>query len=207
MNGIADKGDLVTRRVVHRLCGALLVAAVVFANGCAVPPSKKHLLKERLIAKFRAARLPYNDIHVFRDKNTPTNSNVFLVSLDCSGQRGILNISALKGEPVRICRLSETHVDDLQALSGSPVHILTIDNSWVSDLTPLRGTQLKFLSMRHTKVTDLTPLLDLPLEDLIFSPEQITAGLQDIRNKRGLKRINQVPAEHFWYKYDRGIWR
>jgi hypothetical protein len=62
-----------------------------------------------------------------------------------------------------------------------------------------------------TKVSDLTPLDGTRLREIRFTPQNITSGLDNLRQMKGLTTIGigpeldrGFPAAEFWKKYDAG---
>jgi Leucine-rich repeat (LRR) protein len=79
----------------------------------------------------------------------------------------------------------------------------------VADLKPLsRITSLKRLHIGQTPVSDLTPLKYLKLERLIFTPGNITRGLDVVRNMKTITELGstletRMPPEQFWLRYSK----
>jgi len=111
--------------------------------------------------------------------------------------------------------LNNTNVSDLRPLADMPLQSLTLVGTKAKDLTPLRRTLIQRLHIGETEVTDLSPLEHLPLTRLIFTPKEITKGLDVVRKIKTLKELDTVfpPPEgrkimvpkEFWEKYDRGV--
>ena len=62
---------------------------------------------------------------------------------------------------------------------------------------------------RLTASTDLTPLQGMPLEDMRLPPNNITKGLDILRDTKSLKTIGiragkAWPAAEFWERCDKG---
>lgn len=109
--------------------------------------------------------------------------------------------------------LRDTKVADLSPLAGKDLVSLDVEGTPVSDLSPLAEmASLRRLNIAGTKVTDVTPLANLSLERLIFSPEQVTAGIEVIRSSTSIRQIDvkfdgvnpALSASEFWEKYDAG---
>jgi Leucine-rich repeat (LRR) protein len=65
------------------------------------------------------------------------------------------------------------------------------------------------LDIGETPVTDLTPLKNLSLTRLIFSPKNITTGLEPIRRMKSLTEVGvtlqtRMAPQKFWQLYDQG---
>ena len=93
---------------------------------------------------------------------------------------------------------------------GVKLRILNCDGTPVSDLSILRDMPLVSLRCCKTKVTDLTPLVGLKLEEIRFTPKNITKGMDVLRQMKSLKTIGigkdteKWPAAEFWKRYDAG---
>ena len=74
----------------------------------------------------------------------------------------------------------------------------------------LSGMQsLKRLNIARTQVKDLSPLEGLNLQRLIFTPSEITMGIDAVRSMTSLAEIGTsfetvMPAAQFWNAYDAG---
>jgi formylglycine-generating enzyme required for sulfatase activity len=106
--------------------------------------------------------------------------------------------------------LRGTGVSDLSPLKGMPVTFLDCSFTRVEDLSPLQGMPLTLLWLWGCgQVQDLTPLRNMPLEEFAVIPQNITKGMEGIRQMKSLKRISVnpgqlFPPEEFWKKYDAG---
>ena len=135
-------------------------------------------------------------------------SGMPLEKLNLLGTR-VTDITPLKNMPLKMLWLNETSVADVSPLSGTPLMSLTLHRSQVADLRPLSQMALKRLHIGDTPVEDLTPLANLALRRLIFTPGNISRGLEAVRGMTSLREIgttfeNRMPAEQFWQRYDRG---
>jgi len=78
----------------------------------------------------------------------------------------------------------------------------------LSELSPLEGMNLTKLDCIRTQVSDLTPLQDMNLIYVAVTPQNITKGMDVIRQMKSLQNIRrdreQFPAAEFWKKYDAG---
>jgi hypothetical protein len=80
----------------------------------------------------------------------------------------------------------------------------------VKDLSPLSGTALQRLHIGETPVTDLSPLKGMKLTRLVFTPTNITKGmdvarslsLQEIGTRFDEEQKDLVPSSSFWPAYD-----
>jgi len=108
------------------------------------------------------------------------------------------DITPLRGMPLRSLSIGGTQVTDLSALVGMPLEELWIYGTGIDDLTALKGLPLWRLQMAGCPASDLTPLRGLKLRVLDFTPENIRAGLDVIREMESLETINEMTAADFW---------
>ncbi len=120
----------------------------------------------------------------------------------------VKDLRPLAKSPIKMLWLNGTPVEDISSLGKCPLVSLTLEGTPVSDLRPLaKMSSLKRLHIGGTKVKDLSPLEGLNLTRLIFSPKNITVGLQTIRNMKTLTEIGttldtRMPPSQFWQLYD-----
>ncbi|MGA2622049.1 MAG: SUMF1/EgtB/PvdO family nonheme iron enzyme, partial [Thermoguttaceae bacterium] len=153
-----------------------------------------------------------------------------LTSLNC-GCTQVSDLSPLKGMPLKGLACCNTPISDLSPLRGMPLEGLNCEATPISDLSPLEGMPLRSLACDGTPVSDLSPLKGMPLTELIccgsphlsdlspldgmnlttilFTPKNVTKGLDVIRQMKSLKTIGlnshfKVPPDEFWKKYDAG---
>jgi formylglycine-generating enzyme required for sulfatase activity/serine/threonine protein kinase/Leucine-rich repeat (LRR) protein len=154
-----------------------------------------------------------------------------LTHLSCSHSR-VADLSPLKGMPLTDLHFPVTQVTDLSPLTGMPLTELNCGSTKISDLSPLQGMPLKRLHFYHTQVSDLSPLQGIPLTTLNcyvtqvfdlsplqgmllttlrFTPQNITKGLDVIRQMKSLNTVgisgepkDRFPPDEFWKKYDAG---
>lgn len=140
-------------------------------------------------------------------------------------------IGPLRGMPLQEVRLANTRVRDIGPLQGAPLQQLWLDNTPVDDISALAGSPLVSLTIRGTKVRsigvvtrlpllqrlnlaeapvdDLSPVAGLPLTRLVFTPANVTRGLDAARS---LPRCNEIgPSleqmarpQAFWAAFDAG---
>ncbi len=133
-----------------------------------------------------------------------------LKSLDLAYAQGVSNVKPLQGMPLEYLNLSLLPVSDLSALKDmTSLKDLILQDMTLSDLAPLSGLRLHRLYLDNSKVSDLTPLQGAPLEEIKLTPQNITRGLDVLRDMKSLKTIgishNQIwPAAEFWARYDKG---
>lgn len=116
--------------------------------------------------------------------------------------------------PIQGMRLNHLHcgdlVRDLAPLSGMRLLGLAIWGSKVQDLAPIAGMALTdYLFMSDSAVSDLRPLSGASMHKLIFTPKNITAGIEVVRSMASLAEIGVAwdrywPAAEFWRRYDAG---
>lgn len=111
--------------------------------------------------------------------------------------------------PLRTLWIPKTEITDISPLKGMLLESLDIQDTKVSDITPLRGMQILRLNLAGSAVSDLTPLKGMPLQRLIFTPTNITKGIEVIRESPSLQGIGTSfedvkAAAEFWKDYDAG---
>jgi hypothetical protein len=135
----------------------------------------------------------------------------------------VTDLSPLKGMPLKNLYLSRTGVVDLTPLKGCPLVGLDLQGTPVTDLSPLVGMKLSYLNLRETRVEnlrhlegmpikrlyldgtpvkDLRPLDGMPLQELYLTPEKVSAGTDQVRRIKTLRRINGISPNGFWRLYD-----
>jgi hypothetical protein len=78
----------------------------------------------------------------------------------------VSDLSPLRGMSLTEINIERTRVSDLSPLKGMPLRVLNLYGTPVADLRPLKGTPLVSLMATHTRVSDLSPLKGSPLEHL-----------------------------------------
>ncbi len=131
-----------------------------------------------------------------------------LETLNCCDTK-VADLSPLEGMHLTEFFCLGTGVSDLSPLTGMRLTLLSCANTKVSDLSPLKGMPLTWLACSNTPVTDLSPLEGMNLANLVFTPSNITKGLDVVRQMKSLTKIgifrnNTLPAADFWKKYDAG---
>ena len=124
----------------------------------------------------------------------------------------VADLSPLSKMPLQFLWLNETPVTDITPLAGCPLVSLTLHQTAVSDLVPLAGSRLERLHIGETPVTDLMPLSNVPLKRLIFTPANITQGIDLMRTKQSLNEIgpsfeNRMSPTQFWKLFDQGAFQ
>jgi hypothetical protein len=79
-------------------------------------------------------------------------------------------------------------------------------------LTSLRGIEgmpLTHLACADTPVSDLSPLAGMKLKEFVFTPKNITKGIEIVRGMKSIREIGPrysrlMDPEVFWKKYDAG---
>jgi len=124
------------------------------------------------------------------------------------------DLSPLAGMPLRQLWLTDCKISDVSALAQCPLESLTLHRTDVADLSPLSSMRsLQRLHIGETPVSDLSPLAGLPLQRLVFTPGQISEGIEVLKAMPGLQKIGTafeddvdttMPPALFWQKYDAG---
>ncbi len=128
-------------------------------------------------------------------------------------QTGVHDLSPLRGAPLESLWLNETPVSDISALAGAPLVTITLHRTQVTDLSPLaKCPTLQRLHCGETPVTDLSPLKDLVLTRLIFPPNSVKKGLDEIRKMASLSEVGVTLEQKmwptdFWQAYDAGAFK
>ncbi len=131
------------------------------------------------------------------------------------------DLSPLKDTPMERLSLRGTRVTDISPLQEMPLTDLDISGTLVKDLSPIGEMKtLRILALgmwtadlllageRYcAPVTDLSPLKNVPLEALTFVPENITKGMDELRQMETLKLINDLSPKEFWRRFDAGEFR
>jgi Leucine-rich repeat (LRR) protein len=132
-----------------------------------------------------------------------------LTSLSCY-ETQVSDLSPLEGMPLTSLSCTTTQVSDLSPLKGMPLAELFVANTPVSDLSPLKQVPLTRLQCEETRVTDLLPLAGMSLGVFTFSPQNITQGLNVIRQMKSIGAIGvrygyaMWPPDEFWKRFDAG---
>jgi serine/threonine protein kinase len=111
-----------------------------------------------------------------------------LQSLECYGTPSnygkVIDLSPLRGLPLRWLIVSDNHLVDLSPLRGMPLKGLGIARNYgVKDLTPLKGLPLEFLDCSHTSVSDLSPLKRMKLR-VLWCDQSFVSDLSPLRRMR-----------------------
>jgi Leucine-rich repeat (LRR) protein len=133
---------------------------------------------------------------------------MLLTHLNC-GYTQVADLSPLQGMPLESLHVLFTQVSDLSSVVGMHLKYLACHNTKVSKLTPLEGMPLTFMSCNNTQVSDLSPLKEMNLTDVWITPQNITKGMDVIRQLKSVKVIGLStsqywPVAEFWKKYDAG---
>ena len=116
------------------------------------------------------------------------------------------DLSPLEGAPLQMVWLTDTPVEDVSPLRRSPLVSVTLHRTKVKDLSPLSATPLQRLHIGETPVSDLRPLKGMSLTRLIFTPENITSGMDIIPKMPTLTEIGtsfetRMDPNRFWIMY------
>jgi hypothetical protein len=119
----------------------------------------------------------------------------------------VFNLKPLAGMPLKMLWLNNNPVSDITPLVKCPLMSLTLEGTQVKDISPLAGhPTLKRLHIGNTPVADLTPLKGMKLQRLIFTPGNITNGLDVVRSMTSLREIgtsfeNRMAPDKFWAEF------
>lgn len=138
-----------------------------------------------------------------------------LTTLVCSGSSArkgkVRDLSPIKDLRLTSLRIQGTQVADLMPIKGMKLARIDCSGTEVADLSPLRDMPLAWLNCADNKVTDLSPLKEMNLTEIMFTPGQITRGIEVLRKMKSLKTIaigwnakERFSPEEFWAKYDKG---
>ncbi len=123
------------------------------------------------------------------------------------------DISGIAKCPISMLWLTGCPVENISALKTVPLVSVTLHRTKVKDLSPLTGTALQRLHIAETPVTDLSPLKGMQLTRLVFTPANITAGI-DVAKSLPLQEIGTrfddaakdlTPPAQFWPAYDAAV--
>ncbi|HVW00232.1 MAG TPA: protein kinase [Planctomycetaceae bacterium] len=130
-----------------------------------------------------------------------------LQDLLCSVTR-VRDLSPLEHLPLRSLGIASTNVSDLSPLHDMPLTKLWCNHTGVSDLSPLAKTRLTLLLFNNTQVSDVSPLAGLELTTITLTPQNITRGIDVLREMTSLVSIGldgvAYPRAEFWQRYDAG---
>ena len=118
-----------------------------------------------------------------------------------------LDLTLLAGLPLTYLNLYGcTEISDLTPLKGLPLSHLNLHGcSKISDLTPLKGMRLSELYFDECpRITDLTPLEGMSLTQIALPIPVPGKGIEAVRRMKTLTKINDLPPDEFWKKYDAG---
>jgi serine/threonine protein kinase/DNA-directed RNA polymerase subunit RPC12/RpoP len=130
-----------------------------------------------------------------------------LTNLGLSGCAKISDWTPLRGMPLTNLQLDGCEqLADLSPLLGMPLTGLTLDGCrQVQDLSPLRDMPLTQLRIwQCDRITDITPLEGMKLTYVYIPARTVKTGVDILRRMKSLTRINDLPVEEFWKKYDAG---
>jgi len=153
------------------------------------------------LEKLYLSRTPARDLSALE--------NMPLVELNAVGSQ-VGDISGIAKCPIQMLWLTDCPVENIAALKTVPLVSVTLHRTKVKDLSPLTGTALQRLHIAETPVTDLTPLKGMQLTRLVFTPANITAGI-DVAKSLPLQEIgsqfddtakNLMPPAQFWPSFD-----
>jgi serine/threonine protein kinase/Leucine-rich repeat (LRR) protein len=136
-----------------------------------------------------------------------------LALLRCDGTK-VTDLAPLRSMPLTYLDFSDCDISDLTPLAGMPIQRLYLRGTHVADLAPLAEMPLIDLRFHATRVSDLTPLAGMKLQIIAFTPKNIVAGVEIVRQMHALQQIalsSDPPVtyapEDFWQRYDAGEFR
>jgi tRNA A-37 threonylcarbamoyl transferase component Bud32 len=152
--------------------------------------------------------LPLESIDLRRSQVSDLEPLAGMPLVQLRGSTRIADIRPLAGAPLRDLNLTGSLVKDLSAVANMRLHALSISFTPVTNLSPLRGQPIEILRIEKTSVRDLTPLSGMPLKQLTFWPEDITRGLDVVRNMPSITQVGwgnaMVSPVRFWGAFDSG---
>jgi internalin A len=156
------------------------------------------------LEKLYLSRTPVRDLSALE--------NMPLTELNAVGCP-IGDISGIAKCPISMLWLTDCPVENISALKTVPLVSVTLHRTKVKDLSPLTGTALQRLHIAETPVTDLSPLKGMQLTRLVFTPANITAGievaktlpLQEIGTRFDDGAKDLQPPASFWPAYDAAV--
>lgn len=113
------------------------------------------------------------------------------------GKGKLLNLSPLKGLPLRRLSVQFTQVSDLSPLQGMKLNYLHCSSTFVSDLSSLKGMKLEFLYCFGTRFRDISILNGMPLKEL-HTYLNVKRDAELLRSIKTLETINYKPVSEFW---------
>ncbi len=147
------------------------------------------------------ARMPLSSLALGRSQvvDLAPLAGLPLLRLKLNGT-GVTDLSPLRGLKLTYLDISHTRISDLSALAGMPLAALHMNRARVTDIRVLAGLPLRELGLLDVPVRDLSPLAGCARLEQVHVPLS-APGLQALRKLRGLKRINNQPAERFWREH------
>ncbi len=112
--------------------------------------------------------------NLFSEKDMVLLEGKEIEFLDLYYCRNIDDISALKGLPLKVLKISNSETSDISVLKGMPlVNLDMINFKSLSGISVLKGMKLKTLNLSGTKINDISALKGMPLETLKLSDTKI----------------------------------
>ncbi len=97
--------------------------------------------------------------------------------LDCSGNKRLKSIQALKGMPLSVLVCDDTSIINFTPLKDTPIRALSCARTCLESLEPLHGKRLYWLDCSETLITSVKPLSRMPLR---FLSLEGCANLKDL---------------------------
>ena len=86
-----------------------------------------------------------------------------------NSEKNLIDITPLKGLPVRHLILNSTGIGNLDALRGMPLNYLDVGHTPILSLDEIAGLPIETLDINNTQITDLSVLKTLPLKNLMMT--------------------------------------
>jgi tetratricopeptide (TPR) repeat protein len=124
------------------------------------------------------------------------------------GAAALTDLGALRGRPLsELTLVGQRGISDVSPLKGLPLLSLDISGTAVTDIKPVLGPALRQLNLTDSAVTDLRPLAGSRVESLNISPQRIRHGIAELPAVTSLRSVNGMPTADFlrWVELQRLI--
>jgi hypothetical protein len=194
----------------------LIVAGVVLVSQGYVVAQQPMLKTPKTEAELHAAIKAANPNYTGTGK-LYKNDEDGIWGLEIGGCK-VSTLEPLRGMPLTAIACADNEIKDLAPLKGMKLLQLVCNNNPITDLSPISGMPIWKLGIKGTKVTDLAPLEGMKLQDFVFSPQNITNGIDIVRHMKSIQfyptpdqpnkggdgpyLMTLMSAEKFWKMYD-----
>jgi formylglycine-generating enzyme required for sulfatase activity/serine/threonine protein kinase/Leucine-rich repeat (LRR) protein len=205
---LSDLSPLQGMKLNRLTCSQTLVSDLSPLQGMPLATLKCDNSKVADLSPLRGMPLTYLKCDYSQVADLSPLRGMLLTNLSCGHSR-VADLSPIHGMPLEYLSFPFTSVSDLTPVAGMPLKGLGCHNTKVSDLTPLKGMTLSNISCSDTQVSDLSPLQGMNMMEVWITPQNITQGMDVIRQMKRVKFIytktseKWLPAE-FWQKYEAG---